>query len=84
MKKQKKIFGGNARLPTPGEAGQKNPSKSVVTDDGIICANKKYCGGKPQPKDAYPKNGGSTCKICINAIAEIKRKEKKDDLNRFL
>lgn len=74
-----KLHGGNARLPTPAEAGQKNQKKGLTTPDGIICANKKYCGGKPQSKEDFPKNGGSTCKICLNAIAGIKREEKKKD-----
>jgi hypothetical protein len=76
---KKKLYGGNARLPSPTEAGAKNPKKSVVTDDGIICANKKHCGGVPQQKEAFPKNGGSTCKICLNAEAKIKRDENRDN-----
>jgi hypothetical protein len=75
---KKKLYGGNARLPSSKEAAEKNPRKSITTTDGIICANKKFCGGVPQPKESFPKNGGSTCKICLNALASIKRKQNKD------
>lgn len=73
-----KLHGSNARLPTGKESAAKNPVKAIVTSEGIICANGKYCKGIPQPKEAYPKNGGSTCKICLNELARIKREENKD------
>lgn len=45
-----KLHGSNARLPTGKEAAAKNPVKAIVTSEGIICANGRYCKGIPQPK----------------------------------